>query len=92
MHGLVTALMGAGFALLAAATARQQEEVFGRSLAAPVTALLRLGGSAVLLLGAAMAVQTWGWAVGLVAACGHLSVAAGAVVLALVAWNRRGAR
>ncbi|WP_295529835.1 DUF3325 domain-containing protein [uncultured Pseudacidovorax sp.] len=92
MHALVTALLLAGFALLAAAMERHQDDLFGRPLPARLTALLRLGGSAALLVGLAAAVQAWGWAVGPVAWFGHLSVAAGAVVLALVAWERRHAR
>ncbi|KTT22156.1 DUF3325 domain-containing protein [Pseudacidovorax intermedius] len=89
MHALVTLCNLAGFALLAASTARQQDDLFGQALAPRATALLRTGGAAGLLAGLGAAVHAWGWGLGLVVWCGHLSVAAGAVVLALVAWDRR---
>lgn len=82
----------AAFALLALAMDRHQQDLFGRELAPGHTRLLRAGGWVALLASLAIAVQAQGWALGLVAWCGHIGFSAAVVILALIAWERRKAR
>jgi hypothetical protein len=88
-HAWLLATSVAGFAALALATERQQEELLGRVLTAARSRLLRATGW--LLLGAALlvAVRGWGWGFTLVAYCGHLSLAAGVVYATALAMARR---
>ncbi|QCO03474.1 DUF3325 domain-containing protein [Azospirillum argentinense] len=81
-----------GFAALAFAMDRPQHDLFGRSLPAPATLALRVGG-AVSLLGALGLLVTWqGWGLGLVMFSGHTSLGAGVVHGALIVRQRRAAR
>ena len=77
------------FALLALGTRRQQQDLFGRLLAAGPTRALRAAGWLALLAALAIAVQARGWSLGLIAWCGHISPSAGLVTLALIGWQRR---
>lgn len=77
------------FALLAMAMGRHQKNLFGLELATGPTRALRSGGWAALAASLTIAVNTQGWSLGLVAWCGHISLAAGLVILALIAWERR---
>lgn len=93
MSHLLTALMALiAFALLALAMARHQQDLFGRELAARPTRALRVGGWGALVASLTIAIHTQGWSLGLVAWCGHISLGAGLVTLALIAWERRKAR
>lgn len=80
------------FALLALAMDRHQRDLFGRELAPRRSRVLRVGGWVALLASLAIAVRAQGWSLGLVAWCGHVSLGAGVVILALVARERRKAR
>ncbi|MGB3066999.1 MAG: DUF3325 domain-containing protein [Ottowia sp.] len=79
------------FGLLGLAMDRSQTTVWGRELPAGATRALRIGGW--LFLGASLvfAVRLQGWAVGLVAWCGHISFSAALVLLALIIWDRHSA-
>jgi len=79
----------AGFAALALAMDRHQEDLFGRELSPRVTRLLRIVGWAGLLLALGVIVGRQGWALGLVSYSGCTSLAAGLVFLALVVHQRR---
>ncbi|ARU05166.1 hypothetical protein CCO03_11110 [Comamonas serinivorans] len=88
-HVLIALVSLVAFALLALAMDRQQSDLFGRELPASLTRLLRSGGWAALTGSLALAVQAQGWALGLVAWCGHISFSAALVMLGLIAWDRR---
>lgn len=89
-HALVLASSVAGFAALALATERQQDELLGHTLPGGVARALRVIGWGLLLVALAGAVRNWGWAFGLVAYSGHTSLAAGVVyAAALLAARRR---
>ena len=83
-HALVFALCLTGFAGIALAVERQQEELFVRALSAATTRFLRVAGWIGLLFAFAAAVRAQGWAFGSVAWFGHLSLAAGCVFGAMV--------
>lgn len=78
-----------GFAALALAMERHQEELFARALSSPVTRGLRWAGWLGLAVALAVAVRSQGWSLGLVSYSGHTSLGAGLVFGALVAWQRR---
>lgn len=84
---LLIALLG--FGALALAMDRHQRNVLGRRLATRSVRCLRLFGWTLLVLALTLAVRGQGWALGLVAYCGHASLAAGLVFGALVAIERR---
>lgn len=88
-HAFVLAASVAGFAALALATERQQEELLGRALSATATRALRIAGWGLLLAALAVAVDARGWGFGLVAFIGHTSLAAGLVYAAALALARR---
>ncbi|NUB27667.1 DUF3325 domain-containing protein [Azospirillum brasilense] len=81
-----------GFAALAFAMDRPQHDLFGRSLPAPATASLRVGGAAALLGALGLLVSWQGWGLGLVMFSGHTSLGAGVVHGALIVRQRRAAR
>ncbi len=85
--GLLLAL--GGFAGLAMAMARQQEDTLGRELGRTATRSLRTGGW--LLIGACLwlCIATWGWGLGLVIASGHTSAGAALVFCTLIVLDRR---
>jgi len=87
-HLVVFLLCLGGFASLAAATERQQEEQLGRALARPTTRILRWTGWSALFLGAIGAVATHGWSLGLVIYSGHTSLCAGMVFVSLITRKR----
>lgn len=87
-HAMTFLLCLAGFAPLALAMDRHQQDVLGRELQPRATLGLRCAGWALLLAALWQAVGAQGWALGLVAYSGHTSAAAGLVFVALVAWNR----
>ncbi len=92
IHALAFLLCLAGFAALAFAVERQQDDLFGRALPAGITRGLRIAATGLLLLTLAMLVTLRGWGLGLVLLSGHTSAAAGLVYCALFAWARRAAR
>ena len=87
-HLLLLLLALAGFAALALAMERHQEDVFGKALSQRITRSLRIVGWISLLLCLWLAVAAKGWSFGLVAYSGHTSGAAGIVFIALLLWNR----
>jgi len=91
-HLLSLLLCLAGFAALACATQRQQDELFGRSLPRRATVWLRVAGAGLLLVALAVLLAWRGWGLGLVMYSGHTSLAAGLVFCALLAHRRRQAR
>jgi hypothetical protein len=91
-HAAVSVVSLLAFALLALAMDRHQQDLFGRELEPRRSRALRIGGWAALLASLTIAVDAQGWSLGLVAWCGHISLSAGVVILALVAWERRKAR
>ena len=91
-HALVFALCLAGFAGIALAVERQQEELFGHALSVATTRVSRVAGWIGLLFAFAVAVRSQGWAFGSVAWFGHLSLAAGCVFGAIVVQVRRRTR
>ena len=88
MHALLLLLCGAGFACLALAMERHQRDVLGRSLAPASSLRWRLAGWGLLLMALGVAIALRGLGLGLALYSGHTSVAAGVVVLALVAHAR----
>lgn len=93
MTHLLTALLSlGGFAALALAMERHQEDLFGAPLPAARTRLLRAAGWLLLLLALGVAVRSHGWSLGLVAYSGHTSFGAGVVFVALIWADRRRAR
>ncbi|WP_225784762.1 DUF3325 domain-containing protein [Xenophilus sp. Marseille-Q4582] len=88
VHGLALLLCVPGFAALALAMERHQEDLFKAPLSPARTKLLRLAGWALLLLALVLLVRTRGWSLGLVSFSGHTSFAAGVVFLALIGTER----
>lgn len=83
----------AGFAALALAMDRPQEQLWGRTLAPRAVRRLRIAGTVLLLAALGWLVRGQGWGLGLVAYSGHTSLAAGVVFGALVMHDRmRGRR
>lgn len=92
IHVLSLLLCLAGFAALACATQRQQDELFDCSLPRRTTIWLRAAGAGVLLLALAALLAWRGWGLGLVMYSGYTSLAAGLVFCALLVHRRRRAR
>lgn len=78
----------ASFALLAAATSRQQDVLFHRKLVPARTRTARIAGWCGLVVALVADVTSQGWALGLVTYSGHTSAAAGLVFLALILRSR----
>jgi len=81
-----------GFAGLAVAMERAQEDVLGRRLGIRLARLSRLAGWAWLGLALLWLVAWQGWGLGLVAYSGHTSLAAGVVFCGLIVLSRRRSR
>ncbi|MDQ8032843.1 MAG: DUF3325 domain-containing protein [Bordetella sp.] len=92
IHALTALASLIAFTLLALAMDRHQQDLFGRELGTDITRALRIGGWVALIASLAIAVHAQGWALGLVAWCGHISLSAGLVILALIVRERRKAR
>jgi hypothetical protein len=93
MTHLTTFLLSTlGFAALALAMERHQEDLFGHALAKTATRWLRVAGWAALALALVLIVQAQGWGVGLVSYSGHTSLGAGLVFAALVVIERTRSR
>lgn len=88
-HAALLLLCVVGFAGLALAMSRHQEDLFGKALIRPVTRIFRWVGWLFLLLALWLAVAGMGWGFGLTAYSGHTSAAAGLVYIALLLDNRR---
>lgn len=88
MRLLALVLCVFAFACLAMAMSRHQETVFGGALSVAKSRCLRGAGWFALAIALALVVAGQGWALGLVAFSGSVSVAAGIVFVALVAWER----
>ncbi|MGB6102603.1 MAG: DUF3325 domain-containing protein [Pusillimonas sp.] len=89
MHHLSMLLLSVlGFACLALAMERHQEDWFARPFNSSLTTILRAVGWALLCGSLALALCQPLWAVGLVAWFGHLSAGAGVVLATLVAASR----
>ena len=91
-HLAVFLLSTLGFAALALAMERHQEDLFGHALAMAATRWLRMAGVAALLLALVLMVKAQGWGVGLVSYSGHTSLGAGLVFGALVVIARMRSR
>jgi uncharacterized membrane protein len=91
-HLLMFLMSVAGFAALALATERQQEELLGGALSAKTTRALSVAGWIALAVSLVVAVHNWGWGFGLVGYSGHTSLAAGLVYVGLVVGARTFAR
>jgi hypothetical protein len=81
-----------GFAALALAMPRPQEQVWRKLLPAGTIRCLRTAGTAMLLLALGLLVGRHGWGLGLVAYGGHTSLAAGIVFWVLIVHGRMRAR
>lgn len=88
-HGLAFVLCLPGFAALALAMERQQEDLFAHAFASALTRRLRVAGWGALLLALCVLVGAQGWGLGLVSFSGHTSLAAGLVFVALLLQGRR---
>ncbi|HDS1578010.1 DUF3325 domain-containing protein [Stenotrophomonas maltophilia] len=91
IHVILFVLSLAAFACLALAMERHQRDILGRALPAQSTQQLRALGWALLVFSTVFALRGLGVGSGLAALSAHTSVAAGVVVLAMVAhgrWNR----
>ncbi|WP_046115392.1 DUF3325 domain-containing protein [Aquincola tertiaricarbonis] len=77
-----------GFAALAAATDRVQEELLGRACSHGRVRLLRVAGWTLLLGALGWVVAHKGWSLGVVSYSGHTSVSAGLVYLVLILVHR----
>jgi len=87
-HVLILFLCLGGFACLAMAMVRHQEDVLGHELPPGRTRTLRWVGWLLLLSALWLAVLAMGWAAGLVAYSGHTSAGAGLVFIALMRLDR----
>ncbi|MCG6203211.1 DUF3325 family protein [Rhodopseudomonas sp. HC1] len=90
IHALALAFSLAGFAALALATRRQQNEFLRRSLPRRIVTALRIAGSAALLVALILLVIARGWALGLVMFSGHTTLAAALVYAGLIIFGRNG--
>lgn len=88
-HGVAFVLCLPGFAALALAMERHQEDLFGHAFAPSLTRRLRVAGWGALLLALGVLVGAQGWGLGLVSFSGHTSLAAGLVFVALLVQGRR---
>jgi hypothetical protein len=91
-HLIALLLSTLGFAALALAMERHQEDLFGHALATTANRWLRVAGWAALGLALVVTVQAQGWGVGLVSYSGHTSLGAGLVFGALVVVERTRSR
>jgi hypothetical protein len=91
-HLVVLLLSTLGFAALALAMERHQEDLFGHALATTTTRWLRMAGWAALGLALIVSVKAQGWGVGLVSFSGHTSLGAGLVFGALILFERMRSR
>lgn len=91
-HLTVLLLSTLGFAALALAMERHQDDLFGHTLPTPMRRGLRGVGWVALLLALGVIVRAQGWSVGLVSFSGHTSLGAGLVFGALVIGTRRKAK
>lgn len=89
-HLILFVLSLGGFAALALAMDRHQDDLFGHALAPRATRAWRVAGWAALLAALACAVRAEGWGLGLVSLTGHAGLGAGLVALALVVHQRLG--
>ncbi|CCP16741.1 DUF3325 domain-containing protein [Stenotrophomonas maltophilia] len=89
IHVILFLLSLAAFGCLALAMERHQRDVLRRVLSAQATEKLRAVGWALLVFSAVFAMRGMGVGFGLAALSGHTSVAAGVVVVAMVAHGRR---
>ncbi|PZS95154.1 MULTISPECIES: DUF3325 domain-containing protein [Stenotrophomonas] len=88
IHVILFVLSLAAFACLALAMERHQRDVLHRVLNVATTQQLRAVGWALLVFSTVFAMRALGVGSGLAALSGHTSVAAGVVVLAMVAHGR----
>lgn len=91
IHVILFVLSLAAFTCLALAMERHQRDMLHRVLSVTTTQQLRAVGWALLVFSAVFAMRGLGVGFGLAALSGHTSVAAGVVVLVMVAhgrWNR----
>ena len=88
-HALILALATPGFAALALAMERHQQDVLGRLLKPRTTRGLRAGGWLLLLLALGHALHHLGGPIGIVTWVGHLSLAAGLIHVTLILLDRR---
>lgn len=88
IHVILFVLSLAAFGCLALAMERHQRDVLRRALSAQAVQQLRAIGWALLVFSAVFAMRGLGVGSGLAALSGHTSVAAGVVVLAMVAHGR----
>lgn len=88
VHLVTFVICVAGFLVLALATERQQEDLFGQALAYKATRTLRLLGWSAMLVALYVIVQAQGWGMGLVSYSGHTSLAAGVVLGGLITHGR----
>ncbi|WP_329834664.1 DUF3325 domain-containing protein [Stenotrophomonas geniculata] len=88
IHVILFVLSLAAFGCLALAMERHQRDVLRRVLSAQAIQQLRAVGWALLMFSAVFAMRALGVGFGLAALSGHTSVAAGVVVLAMVAHGR----
>lgn len=91
-HGAVLLLSLLGFACLALAMTRHQEDLCGAALRPHATRCIRVAGWLLLALALGLAVSGLGWSFGLTAYSGHTSAAAGLVFIMLVVLSRRRGR
>ena len=91
-HLFVFLLSTLGFAALALAMERHQDDLFGHPLATTATRWLRVVGGTALLLALAVSVRAQGWGIGLVSFSGHTSLGAGLVFGALIVIERTRSR
>lgn len=87
-HLFVFLLSTLGFAALALAMERHQEDLFGHALATAASRWLRAAGWAALGLALMLVVKAQGWGVGLVSFSGHTSLGAGLVFGVLIVIER----
>lgn len=87
-HALLFVLCVLGFASLALAMDRPQEDVFGRALSARASRRFRMAGWVLLGLALWTAISAYDTGLGLVLYSGHTSGAAGVVFIALLVWSR----
>jgi hypothetical protein len=92
MHLTVFLLSTLGFAALALAMERHQEDLLGHTLPTPMRRGLRGVGWVALLLALGVIVRAQGWGVGLASFSGHTSLGAGLVFGALVIGAQRKAK
>lgn len=88
VHLIAALLCVPGFAALAMAMERHQQDLFGAPWPAGRTRALRIAGWGLLLLALVLLVRTQGWSLGLVAFSGHTSFGAAVSFVSLIAIER----